>query len=213
MGVMPKVQLFVRLVPVCGAALACAGCGWLSDGPSNLVLDARTSNAVLEPVYTTAVYRYIDPNTMDVVLSDLPIGLLMDAAEGRLAEPLPAGNLSRVHVFLNPRAGYTPIDYTASNASFTHIVVSGEVYGVYTGAGFVLPSTAPGEPSFSGNTSGANLKLASATAGFEDMLGPTEVTGRVSATRDDATAEKLGALVSAMARYATPAGAASQHAK
>jgi len=141
------------------------------------------------------------------VLSDLPIALLMDAAEGRLAEPLPAGNLSRVHVFLNPRAGYTPIDYTASNASFTHIVVSGEVYGVYTGAGFVLPSTTPGESSFSGYTNGANLKLASSTAGFEDMLGPTEVTGRVSATRDDATAEKLGALVSAMARYATPAGA------
>jgi hypothetical protein len=182
--------------------LLCAGCGILSGGRSDLVLDARTSNSELRPNYTTAFYHSIDQNTLDVVMTDLPVNLLLDAAEGKLAEPLPAGNITRVHVFLNPRAGYTPIDYTASNASFTHIVVSGEVYGVYTGAGFVLPSTSPGDSSFSGQTSGANLRLAASTAGFEDRLGPTEVTGRVAAPRDDVKAEKLSALVSAMARYA-----------
>lgn len=195
----PRRALFLAVVAL---AAAIPGCGLLSGGRSDLVLDARTSNAEMRPNYTSAFYRTIDENTVDVVMTDLPVGMLLDAAEGRLSEPLPAGNITRVHVFLNPRAGYTPIDYTASNASFTHVVVSGEVYGVYTGAGFVLPSTSPGDSSFSGQTNGANLRLAASTPGFEDQLGPTEVTGRVAAPRDDAKAEKIAALVSAMARYA-----------
>ncbi len=199
---MPRALSSCVMFSILPAAAMLGGCGILSGGRSDLVLDARTSNAELRPSYTTAFYRTIDENTLDVVMTDLPVDMLLDAAEGKLAEPLPAGNITRVHVFLNPRAGYTPIDYTASNASITHVVVSGEIYGVYTGAGFVLPSTSPGDSSFSGQTSGANLRLAASTPGFEDQLGPTEVTGRVAAPRDDAKAEKISALVSAMARYA-----------
>lgn len=179
-----------------------SGCTFLGGGDTALTFDARTTNSILQPAYTTAVYRAIDENTLDVYLTDLPTDRLVEAAEGRLSSPLPPGNITRVHLFLNPRAGYTPIDYTAANASITHIVVSGEIYGVYTGAGFVLPSTTPGDSTFSGKTSGANLRLVSTTPGFEDRLGPSELTGRITAQRDDAKADTLGALVSAMARYA-----------
>ncbi len=185
-----------------GVAVLTAGCGILGGGESALTFDARTTNNILQPAYSAAVYRSVDENTLDVYLTDLPMERLIEAAEGRLTTPLPAGNITRVHLFLNPRAGYTPIDFTASNASITHIVVSGEVYGVYTGAGFVLPSTTPGESTFSGKTSGANLRLSATTPGFEDRLGPSEVTGRISAVRDDAKAEVIGGLVSAMARWA-----------
>ncbi|MFM9957951.1 MAG: hypothetical protein ACKVZJ_07730 [Phycisphaerales bacterium] len=190
------------VVATTGLAVAPAGCGLLSGGESNLTFDARTTSSVLQPAYTSAVYRSIDENTLDVYLTDLPMDRLIDAAEGRLSEPLPPGNITRVHLFLNPRAGYTPIDYTAANASITHIVVSGEVYGVYTGAGFVLPSTTPGDSTFSGKTNGANLRLSATTPGFEDRLGPSELTGRINAVRDDAKAETIGGLVSAMARWA-----------
>ncbi len=188
---------------VCGLAVL-PSCGWVAGlgGSSNLRLDARNGAAQMSPAFTTSVYAFEDDNTVDVVMTDLPIDRLLQAADGELAEPLPAGSLVRVHMFMNPRAGYTPIDYTAANATVTYAVVAGEVYGVYSGAGFLLPSSTPGEASFSGQTSGANLKLASAMPGFDDKLGPCEVSGRVAATRDDDRARKLSGLLSAMARYA-----------
>lgn len=178
-------------------------CGALSGGNSTLALVSRAGESSVSPAFSTSIYAYHDSNTLDVYLTDLPMDQLMAAAEGRLDSPLPPGSLVRVHLFLNPRAGYTPIDYTASNATFTYMIVSGEVFGVYSGAGFVLPSSTPGEPSFSARTSGANLRLAGATPGFNDRLGPAELSGRISAARDDARAEKLGGLFSAMARFAT----------
>lgn len=191
------------LITLACLAVGTGGCGWLGGGNTSLRLESRSQPAVLEPNFTTAVYRFEDPNTLDVYLSDLPMARLLEAADGRLTEPLPPGTLARVHVFLNPRAGYTPIDYTASNATVTYVVMAGEVYGVYTGAGFFLPGTTPGEGEFSGKTSGANLKLAAATEGFSDRLGPSELSGRISAVRDDEKAQRLGALVSSLSRFAS----------
>lgn len=193
------------------AALTVPACSWIGGGSTSLRIESRTGPEVLEPRYTTALYRYEDPNSLEVYLTDLPMNRLLEAAEGQLSEPLPPGNLARVSVFLNPRAGYTPIAFESANFAVTHIVVSGEVYGVYTGAGFILPSSTPGDDTFSGRTSGANLKLAGFTDGFKDLLGPSEMSGAIAATRDDARSERLGALVSAMSRYARVAQA--EHAE
>lgn len=180
------------------------GCSWFGGGTSEMRVDSRATNDVLEPHFATSIYRFEDPNTCDVYLSDLPLEVLLEAADGRGpgAQGGPgAGNLVRVHMFLTPRAGYTPIDYTASNAAITHIVIaSDDTYGVYTGGGFFLPSGTPGDASLSMKTYGTNMRLAGAAGRFNDRLGACEVDAKLTAERNDQAAERIGALVSEMAR-------------
>lgn len=161
------------------------GCG------SGSALTLTSSSAEVQPDFQTAVYRFIDPNTADVFLSDFP----REAIVERLAQGVdgPPGHLIHVHLFLSPKAGKTPIDFTASNCAITYAVFSGTSIGLYGGGGFVLPSSSVGDSTLSGRIRGATLGLMEAKPGFADRLGRSTLDGSISAQRDDALAQQISA--------------------
>ncbi len=164
--------------------LALAGC----SGSTSLSI--RSDQAVIQPVVRTAVYRFVDPNTADVYLSDFSPDAIVDRLAGVEGEP---GTVVHLHVFLAPKAGKTPIDFTASNATITCAVMSGQSMGVYGGGGFVLPSSSLGDSSLDARMRQATVRLVEPRDGFSDRLGNAWLEGDFSAQRDDELAGRISA--------------------
>lgn len=179
--------------PFVPAALGClaflaalTGCG----SPSRLRIESR--DAIVQPEIHSAVYRATDLNTADLYLSDVPENVLVERLAVGLDDPSPA-NIIHVHLFLTPKAGRTPIDFTAANISVTHVVLTGGSMGVYGGGGFLLPSGSVGDATYGGTIREATLRLVESRPGFADRLGPSELGGKVAARRDDALADEVSA--------------------
>jgi hypothetical protein len=177
---------------LCAVAFVLPACTMFGGGGSSLTI--ASDAAVIRPVAATAVYRSVDANTADIFLSDF--------APDSLAERLsmgasgPPGTVTHIHLFVEPKAGQTPIDFTATSATVRHIVFTGTSFGIYGGGGFLLPSDDVGDASFSGRIKQGTLKLIHAEPGFADRLGLCEISGRVTVKRDDAQAERLSVLLS-----------------
>lgn len=169
--------LFISLLTI-------AGCS------SSVSLGIRSDTAVIQPVVQTAVYRFIDQNTADVYLSDFPPDSIVDRLANVEGAP---GTVVHLHVFLAPQAGKTPIDFTASNAAFTCIVMSGSSMGVYGGGGFVLPSSQLGDALLDARVRQATVRLVEGRNGFADRLGNAWVEGNIEARRDDELAGNISA--------------------
>lgn len=101
------------------------------------------------------------------------------------------GNILHIHMFLYPKAGRTPIDFTASNATITHVVLADGAYGVYSGGGFLLPSGKTAGKAIKGRLEEATLRPVSATSGFADLLGWNHLSGSIAAGRDEERAEDI----------------------
>lgn len=156
-------------------------------GTTSLTVESERS--ALTPTIQTAVYRFTDSNTADIYLSDLPPeDLVARLAQGVEGEP---GVVLHLHLFLAPKAGRTPIDFTASNASVTLLVLNGAARGVYGGGGFMLPSSSLGGATIAGEMRQATIRLVESDAGFGDALGLAEVSGDIAARRDDALAARI----------------------
>lgn len=178
-GLAPCRFLWV-LVP----ALACVSCG---GGTSALRL--QSEQGTIEPVIRTAVYRRADANTADIYLSDIPPEAIVERlAAGRGGE---AGTVIHLHIFLAPKAGRTPIDFTASNTTATCVILTGGPIGVYGGGGFLLPSARIGDGRFTGRIRDATLRLVESDAGFDDRLGLPWLSGTINARRDDPLASLI----------------------
>lgn len=165
------------------AALLVAGCG----GSSSLAIESR--EAVIEPELSTTVYRLIDSNTLDIYLSDFPPESVLDRlSAGAPGDP---GSIIHLHLFVSPKAGKTPIDFTASNASITYAVFTGSSLGVYGGGGFVLPSSDFGDARFTARIEDATIRLTQDSPGFADRLGRAQLSGSINAYRDDELATAI----------------------
>lgn len=188
---------------ILGASLAatlggCAAAG-LGGATTALRIESRERDTWMAPQYRTAVYRAVDENTADIFLSDVP----EDALVARLRAPNDEGTpatVTHIRLFLNPKAGKTPIDFTASNATITHVVMSGSAIGVYGGGGFLLPSSDIGSSEFGGRIRNASLRLLQSDDGFADLLGLAEMSGNVRARRDDTFADTISARLVLMLR-------------
>ncbi|MFN7022530.1 MAG: hypothetical protein ACK4WH_14550, partial [Phycisphaerales bacterium] len=158
---------------------------------------------VLSPRLATTLYGRIDSNTADLYFSDLPEDRLIDPREPLGGAP---GSLLHIHYFLNPAAGKTPIDDTACNVTIKHYVLAGvdasgsPVFGVYGGGGFLLPSGQPGSNVFGGSMREGTHRLLHATPGFTDALGPSELSGKMLAVRDDDAADLIGRKIRVLMR-------------
>jgi hypothetical protein len=169
-------------------------CGTLPGGRSSILFDSTSHGHLLEPTFTTQVFTSEDLNTADVYLTDIP-GLGTPDATGVGM----TGNVLHIHMFLYPKAGQTPIDFTASNTTITHVVLADGAYGVYAGAGFLLPSGKPTKGStFKGHIADATMMPVSATSGFDDLLGWNELSGSVNSERDDDRAEQIRQFLAAI---------------
>lgn len=127
--------------------------------------------------FTTALYRYGDKNDADVLL-----------IEGPADSPTQVVHLQMTWI---PRAGRTPIDAFATNATLRYVVFTEDGAGVYGGGGFFYPRGKPGGDTFAGNLRGASLRLLDASVDYEDKLGLASATGGFSAKRDDVAVARL----------------------
>lgn len=173
------------LTAVTLVALLSSGCGI-----QNIVRNTRAGGAlairsqaevdtVLKGGFKTGLYSYDDKNNLTVVLLDGPIENPSQAVTIRL--------------FWAPRAGRTPIDASATNATVHYIVFTGESKqaGVYSGAGFLYPDTEVGGSRIQAGVWDANLVLSDRSELFNDLLGQAKLEGHFNARRDDAETQNL----------------------
>lgn len=180
------------------AACVLPGCtSWWYGSGGPLTATSASGAATFAPGAGTAVYKPIDDNSADVYLTDLPMERLADSRD-TLADL--SGTIVHVHLFLVPTAGSTPVDSTACNAAARLAVFANGAAGIYSGGGFVFPTTIPGEGDYSGQIRNASLRLVHATADFADKLGPTVLVGGMIAKRDEAAAAVIAGRLANVAQ-------------
>lgn len=199
------------LVTFLGASVLFAGCSkaWFQTGPlsgitggTGITTTSVASGAFVTPTFTTAVYRFIDENTADVYLTDIPLARLADQSDS-LGDV--TGSIVHVHVFLTPKAGRTPIDETATNATVRHVIFAGgtdvgngrPAQGIYSGAGFVLTNTI-GKSALNGSIREVSARLSAGSPTFADALGPSVIRGSFSASLDDPASRTIAARVATL---------------
>ncbi|MFG0257594.1 MAG: hypothetical protein ACF8GE_06800 [Phycisphaerales bacterium JB043] len=138
---------------------------------------ASTINTTsLSPQFSSATVDQIDDNTRDIILSDLPFEQL---AQSSIQELLATrGTIIHIHQFFEPRTGSTALDATASNTSIRMIITNGSGMGVYAGGG--LLQTADRllvDEILACTIRGGHLRPLYTDESFEDLLGPTSLTG------------------------------------
>lgn len=180
------------LIVLCTGSLGVPGCGSVS-------LKIESASGLVEPQIRTAVYRPLNDSAADIYLSDVPESSILQRLESGV--PGSPAHVVHMHVFLEPKAGRTPIDFTASNATITYMVLTGSSRGVYGGGGFLLPADDIGDREYAGRIRQATLRLIESDPGFADRLGLPELQGRVVARRDD---ELAASISTRMTRLLSP---------
>jgi hypothetical protein len=176
-----------RIIVCVLACLAGGGCASIGSGSAgNLRSQSmRSDSATLAGAYATAVFTNDKIAGTSIMLADMPV---QQALQGEVEN----GQIMHIELLWLPKAGDTPMDAAATNASIRHIVISNGEVGIYGGAGFALPSDDPyRHESISITIRDASLSLQEATAGFVDLLSPTHLTGTFTATRDDRRSREL----------------------
>lgn len=138
----------------------------LGDSPVQLSID-----------FTTSVFAHDPDADTSFWLSDVAVD---DLLAGRVEE----GQIVHIDLLWIPKAGSTPMDSSATNASIRYIIISHGQVGLYVGAGFALPSNDLNEDSVTITLRDASLELMESTEGFIDLLTPAQLSGRFSAQRN-----------------------------
>lgn len=180
----PRLPALALLLVVAGLAMACT-----PSGGGQLSIRSLTENdAFLRGGFSTGVYRYDDANHITVVLLDGPIENPSQAVT--------------IRMLWAPRAGRTPIDATATNATIHYVIFTGTdraQAGVYGGAGYIYPTSKRQASTLKAGVWEANLRMTDRSEGFEDRLGQAAVRGGLTARRDDvaveATLRKLNVMI------------------
>jgi hypothetical protein len=178
------------LLALLWAAAGCSLWPWKSRDASALETVSLGQTAVhLQGNYVTAYY-WSDPQGLtSIFLSDAPLETLLDGT---------ASQAQVVHVELLwvPKPGATPLDDSATNASIRHVVLAGGQLGVYSGGGFAMPQNTIGGATLSLVVEDAVLRLDESTAGFNDLLSPARMTGKLTAKRDEQKVRQLQFAIS-----------------
>jgi hypothetical protein len=174
-----------------------------SAGGELAVRSQSDPQAVLKSGFETAIYGYNDGQHVTIVLYDGPI-----------ENPTQAVTIRMMWL---PRAGGTPIDATATNATIHYMIFTGsgnDLLGVYSGAGYMYPSSTPGKDSLTAAVWEANLRLSDRSEQFTDLLGQAILKGKFVARRDDAgtieAVRMLNSRVSACLGYPRVVKSATQ---
>lgn len=182
------------------------GCG--STGGSLTIRSQSISetSAVLEGGFDAGVYRFDDTDNLTIVLY-----------RGPMEQPTQAVTM---RMFWRPAAGRTPIDPNATNVTIhyiifpspSHIPASSQTdqagtsetitaqVGIYSGAGFLLPSGKRHSNTLAGKLLQSNLLLTDHTSHFNDLFGPALMVGHFKAHRNDVATEQLLETIQDMIR-------------
>lgn len=196
---MTRSLLFAALAAL--ALFPLPGCRVFSHPGGDLTIASIANNTSLNPAIRTAVYKRVDANTAELYFSDLPEERFLEPG-ARLGDV--PGIVLHIHYFLTPSAGSTPIDDTACNVTLKQVVFapaapstsataqrSLPAVGVYGGGGFFFPSGTLGTGVFGGSIRDGTFRLIESSPGFIDALGPSSVTGKLLASRDDVLADAM----------------------
>lgn len=189
------VFVWIRLLALAlGGAVGCAlgGCGIFG---SSITRDATLTSydagtvLTIEPKFQA--YYAADPNTADLYLSDLPAEAFADDADlSRFS-----GSLVHVHMFIAPKAGATPIAFTANSVTVRHLIIAEGQLGQYSGGGFLLPSGTAGDTVFGGTLKDASMRLTARTPGFVDRLGACAFESGLKVPKDVSRAKRMALLM------------------
>lgn len=170
--------LVVALIALCALIGGCGTKTLTAPGGKLAVRSQSNEGATLAGGFDSGYYEYDDANNVRVVLFDGP--------------PEQPTQAAVITMFWNPRAGRTPIDPTATNATVQYVIFSGESeVGIYSGAGFMHPKGKPGGDRLSAAVWQATLRLTDRSENFQDLLGQAILEGNFSARRDDAAISQM----------------------
>jgi hypothetical protein len=130
----------------------------------------------------TAIYQLSDKNSLTVLL-----------LQGPANDPTRVIELT---MLWRPRAGLTPIDRTATNATVQLLEFRdspGEIdtLGLYAGAGFLQLHDDPAGGTLTASLRQCDLRLSDRSEAFIDRWGRLNLEGRLTARRDDARVSQL----------------------
>lgn len=180
---------------------ACSTIGF-SGGRSGASVTRDSQGLVFEAQYPTRAYRFADKNTADVYLTDLSDDELSAFFTESQDWSQISGSLLRVHLFLSPKPGNTPIEPTAASATIRWIVITNGEIGVYDGAGFMIPGGKITKGTISGSIRNAPMKLTRQTVGFFDPLITPEMDVKFGTKLDEQSSDELAARFEALAARA-----------
>jgi len=159
-----------------------------TSGEIEMVSLANT-NVRISPKFATILFKKRGNEAVTVIMSDL-------SSEALKGGHFDGGTVLVIDMFLRPKAGSTPIEGTATNASFRQVIFpDSEIVGVYGGGGFVYPTSKVSSGSFSADIFDATLKLVRSTDGFADRMHIVQMTGTIEAGRDDEAVSTIAILL------------------
>jgi hypothetical protein len=186
--VRPAGQCLFRALPALLAIIAVyclAGCAGSGKATGSLRAESLGDDpVVLNARYVAAVYARDDDDTISFFLSEVPVEDLLD---GDITD----GQVMHLELLWRPKAGSTPMDSSATNASIRHVIMVDGELGLYGGAGFALPQGQPGKDRMRISLRDATLRLLESTDGFADPLTPARMTGSFTAIHDPQLVRKL----------------------
>jgi hypothetical protein len=176
---------------VLAAILSVAGgCGALPGASGRIESRSLMRDpVVLESDYDVGYYRLEDDGVAAFILSDVPLEALLDGSVRN-------GQVLHVELLWTPRAGHTPMNAAATNATIRHLVIADGEVGVYVGAGFARTDRAPGAGKLSVTLADGTLRLGESTERFHDPLSPARMTGTFDAALDLPEARRYERAVS-----------------
>jgi len=180
----------IRALQLTGLALmlsVLSGCSTsLWNTQSALAVVSQNDNSLrLRGDFDTAYYVFDTDDAITIVL-----------LEGPEDEPTQA---AAIRLMWNPRAGRTPVNPDATNATIQYIVFANrrtdEGYfrevGVYSGAGFLYLESEPGESTLTASLWQADILLADRSDRFRDLLGQSTLRGGFTAELNSNKVQEL----------------------
>lgn len=190
-GVRRRIERVVRAsaTAITVSILVITGCAGPNITGTLEVQSLSDQPVLLSAAFTSAVFTHEDSAETSFWLSDVPVADLLadDAGEGQIVH---------VELLWRPRAGSTPMDSSATNASIRYVVVSHGEVGVYVGAGYATPHGSLDASRVRVSLHDASLRLSEATDGFRDLLGPAQLSGSFVARSDPEEARRIFVSVS-----------------
>ena len=183
------IRAMVCMACLMAVSVCLGGCG--STGSLSVRSAELNNPTTITGDFNTAIYAVKDMQTLHVLLID-----------GTVDAPK---QVVHIQMFWSPRAGRTPFDPSATNATVRYFVFDGDQVGCFGGGGLLRPGDTPGDATFRGTLRNATLRLMHASKDFDNPLGSAVAAGSFTATRDDektlALVTKLQTLISGKLGY------------
>lgn len=149
-----------------------------STGGELAIRSQTVDGPTMKSGFSDGYFTVADKNTLTVVMFEGPVEAPTQAVT--------------IRMFWNPRAGKTPVDETATNATIHYIIFTGENredVGIYSGAGFVYPNSGLDGDKLVAGVWQSSLRLTDQSKGFHDRLGQATLEGRFTVQRNDGAIE------------------------